>query len=106
MQEKTFLSRMVSKSSDAQRLDELTKEIEDAMNDLQTDLLAEQAVAMNEIKDRRDEREAVVTSAKQEEANLSVMKQRVQEKDVAREAAAREAAKQAERKNAKPMRYG
>eukprot|EP01046_Picozoa_sp_COSAG06_P003789 COSAG06_NODE_151_length_21964_cov_95.963961_14_plen_433_part_00 len=80
MQGKSFLSRMVSKSSDAQRLDELTKEIEDAMSDLQTDLLAELAVAANEIKDRRDEREAVVTSAKQEEANLSVMKQRVQEK--------------------------
>ena len=49
MQQKSFVSRMLSSSSDADRLTELTKEIDSAMMNLQTELQISQAIAVGEI---------------------------------------------------------
>ena len=80
MQQKSFVSRMLSSSSDADRLTELTKEIDSAMMNLQTELQISQAIAVGEISAGREQAKALETSAREEAANLNTMRERIEAK--------------------------
>jgi hypothetical protein len=81
MQEgKGFFRRMLSSASDANKLKDLTADLNTAMNELQQNLAVEGALAMHELTESRIAAQEVSVSEQQEATSLAKLRSRVEAK--------------------------